>query len=158
MFFVTIYTVYKHVFHIYSDVEPSSEFTITLVAGQPTKSNQFRKLLGNRRRTRTDSILRYVNRMDGALAQTRVSLESIKAQCQSKLCKASFALINGWYQYARLGGIIPTHKKDKNGCVPEKAVGKVTVEMCYIPCEASKVNNAIDVQKDKQNRERERER
>ena len=145
MFFVTIYTVYKHVFHIYSDVEPSSEFTITLVAGQPTKSNQFRKLLGNRRRTRTDSILRYVNRMDGALAQTRVSLESIKTQCQSKLCKASFALINGWYQYARLGGIIPTHKKDKNGCVPEKAVGKVTVEMCYIPCEASKVNNAIDV-------------
>ncbi|KAG2217293.1 hypothetical protein INT45_000374 [Circinella minor] len=123
----------------YIDVEPSSEFTITLIAGQSTKSNQFRKLLGNRRRSRTDSILRYVNRMDGALAQTRVSLESIKEQCQSKLCKASFALINGWYQYARLGGIIPTHKKDKNGCVPEKAVGKVTVELCYIPCEASKI-------------------
>ncbi|KAI9277211.1 hypothetical protein BDA99DRAFT_129356 [Phascolomyces articulosus] len=123
--------------NFYIDVEPSSEFTLTLVAGQPTtkSNNQFRKLLGNRRRTRTDSILRYVNRMDGAIAQTRVSLESIETQCRTKVCRASFALINGWYQYARFGGIIPTHKKDKNGNVPEKAVGKVTVELCYVPCD-----------------------
>ncbi|KAI9498307.1 hypothetical protein BDB00DRAFT_799781 [Zychaea mexicana] len=130
---------FDHDFYI--DIEPSSEFAITLVAGQPkAKSNQFRKLLGNRRRSRTDSILRYVNRMDGSLAQTRVSLDSIESQCRSKLCTASFALINGWYQYARLGGIIPTHKKGRlGGGVPEKAVGKITVKLFFLPYDGSKI-------------------
>ncbi|KAI8144848.1 hypothetical protein BJV82DRAFT_61231 [Fennellomyces sp. T-0311] len=134
---------FDHDFSI--DVETSSEFTITLVAGQPsdasTKSNQLRKLLGNRRRSRTDSILRYVNRLDGALAQTRVSLESIETQCRTKLCTASFALINGWYQYARIGGIIPMHKKDRFGVVPEKAVGKITVKLFFLPYENPEIEN-----------------
>lgn len=115
------------------DVKPNSEFTLTLqVSRRPTaeSKSQLRRLFGNHRRPRTDSILRYVNQPDGAIAQTRVSFASIQKQCRRCICTASFALVNSWYQFARSGLLLAKQRKDD---VPEKAVGKLTSKLFFIP-------------------------
>ncbi|KAI7886558.1 hypothetical protein K492DRAFT_203095 [Lichtheimia hyalospora FSU 10163] len=116
------------------DVKPDSEFTLTLQVGggRPTteSKSQLRRLFGNHRRPRTDSILRYINQPDGAIAQARVSFASVQKQCRRCICTASFALINGWYQFAKSGLLVAKQRKDD---VPEKAVGKLTSKLFFVP-------------------------
>ncbi|KAI9314301.1 hypothetical protein BX666DRAFT_2029827 [Dichotomocladium elegans] len=134
---------FGHDFHF--DVDPDTEFTMTLQirnssCNQNEHNNnqqqqlQLRNLFGkngSRRKssvTRGDSILRYVNRRDRAIAQARISMESIMPKCRGRLCTASFALVNSWYRFAR-SAFIP----NKSRQAPERAVGKLTAKLLFLP-------------------------
>ncbi|KAI8084597.1 uncharacterized protein BX664DRAFT_337352 [Halteromyces radiatus] len=138
---------FNHEF-ILDNVQSDEEFTLTLHAVRPGQdmvpSSSTTTITSKRwsRRSsftsRTDDLSRYINRQDGALAQTRVSLAAVSYQCRSRLCTASFALVNSWYRPAKKPNhhplLISRSKKEKRlSLVPEKAVGKITMELFYLP-------------------------
>ncbi|KAF7728205.1 Bud site selection protein bud4 [Apophysomyces ossiformis] len=83
--------------------------------------------------TRSNGITRYVNRSNGALAQSRVSLDNIMDQCREKSCTASFALVNGWYRPSKHPLGAKAKREKYHDRIPEKAVGRLTVELFYLP-------------------------
>jgi hypothetical protein len=123
---------------------PDGEFTLTLHAirpGEQTSTTAFTKRWAKRSSFtgKSDDLSRYISQQDGALAQTRVSLKSVSYQCRTKLCTASFALVNGWYQPAKKSAshhplfLSKAQRGKQNGPVQEKAVGKITLELFYLP-------------------------
>ncbi|ORZ15980.1 hypothetical protein BCR42DRAFT_45821 [Absidia repens] len=138
---------FNHEF-ILDDINTDTEFTLTLHAIQqgdqneglsPAKRWTKRTSLGGGGGGRADDLSRYINRQDGALAQTRVSLSAVSYQCRTRLCTASFALVNGWYQPAKKSGgrhpllLSRASKEKRQPMVQEKAVGKLTIELFYLP-------------------------
>ncbi|CAO3600735.1 unnamed protein product [Absidia cylindrospora] len=145
---------FNHEF-ILDDINADTEFTLTLHAirqadqkdgSSPTKRWSKRTSLvgavgggGGGGSGRADDLSRYINRQDGALAQTRVSLSAVSYQCRTRLCTASFALVNGWYQPAKKSGarhpllLSRASKEKRQPMVQEKAVGKLTIELFYLP-------------------------
>ncbi|KAI8344435.1 hypothetical protein BC941DRAFT_9990 [Chlamydoabsidia padenii] len=128
---------FNHEF-ILDNMAPNGEFTLTLHVirpGEQTTTKRWPK----RSSGKHDDLTRYISQQDGALAQTRVSLKSVSYQCRTKLCTASFALVNGWYQPAKKSTshhplfLSKAQKEKRNGPVQEKAVGKITLELFYLP-------------------------
>ncbi|KAI9308319.1 hypothetical protein BJ944DRAFT_111270 [Cunninghamella echinulata] len=132
---------------VLDDIPSDNEFTITLQAssseiygGGSTKKWNKRASMTSR----TDDLLRYINKEDGAIAQTRVSLSDIFSQCRGRLCSASFALVNGWYRPAKKSAhqlLLSKSRKEKRNSVHEKAIGKITLELFYLPNIDSKTIN-----------------
>ncbi|KAG0181593.1 Bud site selection protein bud4 [Apophysomyces sp. BC1034] len=120
---------FYHGCHI--DVEPGCEFTLTLRVKDNYTSHgqQWKRLITSR----SNGITRYVSRSNGALAQARISFDDIMPQCRGKLCTASFALVNGWYRQTRHILGTKTKRERQLSRVPEKAVGRLTVELFHLP-------------------------
>ncbi|ORZ14569.1 hypothetical protein BCR42DRAFT_417205 [Absidia repens] len=122
---------FNHEF-ILDDVIPDTELTLTLQANQPSDTNTRRwskRTSWADRKPISGDLTRYIHAEDRSLAQTRISLPSIAFQCQTTLCTASFALVNGWYRPARK----LTSSSSRRTVVQEKAVGKITIELFYLP-------------------------
>ncbi|CAO3617223.1 unnamed protein product [Cunninghamella echinulata] len=130
--------LFNHDF-VLDNIPSDNEFTLTLQAnlnegygGGSTKKWNKRTSMTSR----TDDLLRYINKEDGAIAQTRVSISDIFSQCRGRLCTASFALVNGWYRPAKKSThqlLLSKSKKEKRNSVHEKAIGKITLELFYLP-------------------------
>ncbi|ORY94755.1 hypothetical protein BCR43DRAFT_332048 [Syncephalastrum racemosum] len=101
-------------------MDHDDEFTLTLQTAR--EPNQLRRIFSTQR------LARYINRSDGALAQARVAFRDVEPRCRSRLCNASFALVNSWYRPLR------PHLMKRN--IREKAVGKITVSLFFLPAKA----------------------
>jgi hypothetical protein len=110
------------------------EFTITIHVKHPDadRSNTLSRILSTQRKSRAEGLSKYINNEDGALAQVRVSFQDIMSECQSKICTATFHLVNGWYKDAGLP-LITSRNRIARRPIREKVVGKLLVKLAYLP-------------------------
>ncbi|CAO3590695.1 unnamed protein product [Absidia cylindrospora] len=130
---------FNHEF-ILDDVLPETELTLTLQVSQPSDTNTKRwskRTSWTDRKSSDGDLARYIHADDRSLAQTRISLPSIAPQCQTTLCTASFALVNGWYRPAKK----LASPSSRRTVVQEKAVGKIIIELFYLPNVHSQMAN-----------------
>jgi hypothetical protein len=110
------------------------DFTITIHVKQPDadRSTTLSRILSTQRKSRAEGLSKYINNEDGALAQVRISFQDIMSECQSKICTATFHLVNGWYKDAGLP-LIATRNRMARRPIREKVVGKLIVKLAYLP-------------------------
>ncbi|ORX56980.1 hypothetical protein DM01DRAFT_198584 [Hesseltinella vesiculosa] len=140
---------FEHDF-VLENVALSVDLTLTLHAmyaedmqtPQPATSKRRPKRTSFTSRAHDDDLARYINPQDGSLAQTRFSPGAIGVECINKVCTASFVLVNGWYRPVKRPGtsmFLGKAKRDMKSLVQEKAVGKITMELFFIPQPSSKI-------------------
>lgn len=111
-------------------MDHDDEFTLTLQTAR--EPSQLRRIFSTQR------LARYINRNDGALAQARIAFRNVEPRCRFRLCNASLALVNSWYRPLR-PNLIKRH-------VREKAVGKITVSLFFLPAKATALAYPSDLQ------------
>ncbi|KAI9283566.1 hypothetical protein BC943DRAFT_102698 [Umbelopsis sp. AD052] len=110
------------------------DFTITIHVKHPDtdRSTTLSRILSTQRKPRAEGLSKYINNDDGALAQVRISFQDIMSECQSKICTATFHLVNGWYKDAGLP-LINSRNRMARRPIREKVVGKLIVKLAYLP-------------------------
>jgi hypothetical protein len=110
------------------------EFTITIHAKpfESDRSTTLSRILSTQRKSRAEGLSKYINSEDGALAQVRISFQDIMSECRSKICTATFHLVNGWYKDAGLP-LISGRNRMARRPIREKVVGKLLVKLVYLP-------------------------
>ncbi|KAG2172088.1 hypothetical protein INT43_001565 [Umbelopsis isabellina] len=109
------------------------DFTITIHVNTPDRNTTtLSRLLSTQRKGRTDGLSKYINSEDGALAQVRISFQDIMSECKSKICTATFHLVNGWYKDST-SPLLAGRNRTARRPIREKVVGKLLVKLAYLP-------------------------
>lgn len=128
---------------IYRETHDFLDFTITIHVNTPDRSTTtLSRLLSTQRKGRADGISKYINSEDGALAQVRISFQDIMAECKSKICTATFHLVNGWYKDST-SPLLAGRNRTARRPIREKVVGKLLVKLAYLPGVDPKVCNGM---------------
>ncbi|KAI7863528.1 hypothetical protein BDF14DRAFT_1352123 [Spinellus fusiger] len=135
--YATDYCAMKHTIQFkqefYIDLNSLSDFTLTLQTEENVLEKTSKRFWGQNKGTKTDDLERYIHPRNRAIAQTRVSIQSIQSECSATIRSASLVLVNGWYRNVRSNFLSNKPKHPEGTQIREKAIGKIKVQLFFLP-------------------------